>query len=197
MDEKDWLLDRLTSVREALLWKLEGLGEAEARRPRTPTGTNLAGLVKHCSIVEQGYFGHILGRDPRIVMSWSDPDPQPNAELFLSADERIAQVIEDYRRVAAYVDATVRELPLDTPAVVPWWGSDPVTLRALLVHVLSEVARHAGHADILREQLDATAGQRPGSDGLEVPPEGWASHVRQLDEIASAFADETDVWADE
>ena len=196
MEEKDWLVRRLGSLREALLWKLEGLSEADARRPRTPTGTNLAGLVKHCAAVEQSYLAAVLGL-AGVPHRWPDDDAGPNAELFLTEQERVGDVVELYRRVAEHSDGAIREVALDSTATVPWWSDDPVTVREIVVHVIAEVARHAGHADILREQIDGSAGLVAHRDNLEVPPHGWAAHVRRLDEIAGAFADETDVYADD
>lgn len=202
MDEKELLIRYLGAARTALLWKLDGLSEADARRPRTPTGTNLAGLVKHCAFIEAGYFGVVFGRDASLGHDWGDADARdggPNADLALTAEERLADIIDLYRRLGDYVTATIHELPLDTPGVVPWWGErSAVTLRQVAVHVLGDIARHAGHADILREQLDGAAGLRPDNDNLGVPSAGWAAHVRRLGELADAYADDdTDIYADE
>lgn len=196
MDDTDWLVRRLGSLREALLWKVEGLGESEARRPRTPTGTNLAGLVKHCAAIEQGYFAGVIGR-PGVEYAWPDEASGPNAEFFLTDEEDLAGIVALYRRVGAATEQTLRELPLDGRHVVPWWGDEPVALREIAVHVIAEVARHAGHADILREQLDGSAGLLARVDNLEVPAEGWVGHVRRLEELAGRFDDETDVYADD
>ncbi|MFS0703422.1 DUF664 domain-containing protein [Cellulomonas sp. 179-A 9B4 NHS] len=92
---------------------------------------------------------------------------------------------------AAHADATVAALMLATCGVVPWWGPQrrDVTLHAVRVHLLGEVARHAGHADVLREGPDGRAGQRPGdADVSGRTPEGWAAHRARLEEAARRAA---------
>jgi hypothetical protein len=159
-DAKSSLHSSLRSVREALVWKLEGLSEYDIRRPLTPTGTNLLGLVKHLSIVEARYFGESFGRPfPEHLPGWED-----NASMWAAADESRAEVVDRYRRVWAHADATIDALPLDAPGRVSWWTWIPgVVLFNILVHVLTETNRHAGHADILREQLDGATGVGAGS----------------------------------
>ena len=188
MDEKEILRRYLAAAREALLWKLEGLSERELRLPRTPTGTNLLGLAKHCAMVEAEYFGLCLGRDPGVpTVPYDEADP--NADLYATASESAERIIADYRAVGAYVDATIAELPLDAPAHVPWWGEQAdTTFRRLLVHVLYDVSRHAGHADILREGIDRAAGLGRGGDNLGTPSDGWDAHVARLTALADGFS---------
>src|SRR4051794_12230538 len=159
-DPKADLHRYLQAAREALLWKLEGLGEYDRRRPLTPTGTNLLGLVKHVASVEAGYLGDTFGRPSPESLPWFDDDAEPNADLWATADEPAEDITALYRRVGAPSDATVEALPLDAPGVVPWWreGRREVTLHRILVHVIAETHRHAGHADIVRELVDGSAG---------------------------------------
>jgi uncharacterized damage-inducible protein DinB len=169
MDDPAAVLQRyLAGAREALLWKLEGLSEYDVRRPLTPTGTNLLGLVKHLAHVEAGYLGTVMGRPFPEPMLWDDPDAGDDDDLWARADESRADVLALYDRAAAHADATVAALPLDTVGEVPWWPEERrhPTLHTLLVHVLAEVARHAGHADVLREGLDGSAGLRRDNDNL-------------------------------
>ncbi len=169
MDDPAAVLQRyLAGAREALLWKLEGLSEYDVRRPLTPTGTNLLGLVKHLACVEAGYLGNVMGRPFPEPMVWDDPDAGDDDDLWARADESRADVLALYDRAAAHADATVAALPLDTVGEVPWWPEERrhPTLHTLLVHVLAEVARHAGHADVLREGLDGSAGLRRDNDNL-------------------------------
>lgn len=188
MDEKEILARYLGAAREALLWKVDGLTERELRCPRTPTGTNLLGLVKHCTSVEAEYFGPCLGRDHGIAMPAVDFGADPNGDLYATASESAAEIIARCREVGAYVDATIAELPLDAPAHVPWWGEQAATtFRRLLVHVLADVSRHAGHADILRELIDGAAGLRASNDNLGEPDDGWPAHVARLEVIADGF----------
>ncbi len=162
------LLRYLTQAREALLWKLEGLSEYDVRRPLTPTGTNLLGLVKHLACVEAGYLGTVMGRPFPEPMPWDDPDAGDDDDLWARADESRADVLALHARATAHADATVAALPLDTAGEVPWWPQERrhPTLHTLLVHVIAERARHAGHADVLREGIDGAAGLRRDADNL-------------------------------
>ena len=78
-DPKDVLRRYLNAARDALVWKLEGLGEQQIRQPMTPTGTNLLGLVKHLAAIEYGYFGDTFGR-PGPTFPWIGPGAEPNAD---------------------------------------------------------------------------------------------------------------------
>ncbi|OQR63129.1 type I restriction endonuclease subunit M [Streptomyces maremycinicus] len=157
---KDNLHKRLRRDREALLWKLDGLSEYDARRPLTATGTSLLGLVKHVATVEARYFGEVFDRpSPEPLPRWQDYDGD---DLWATEDETRDQVIGFYRRTWEHSDATINELPLDAPGHVPWWPEPgPHTnLFAVMLHVLGESNRHAGQADILREGLDGRTGVR-------------------------------------
>jgi hypothetical protein len=74
---------------------------------------------------------------------------------------------------APNADATIAALPLEAPGHVSWWGSPDVTLHSILVHVLAETSRHAGHADILRESLDGATGMLPGNSNLPDHDAAW------------------------
>lgn len=188
-DPKDDLHRYLQVGREALLWKLDGLSEYDARRPMVPTGTNLLGLVKHAAGVEAGYFGEVFDRPFPEPLPWSEDDP--NADLFATADESREHIVGFYRRVWTHADATIGALDLDAVGRVPWWPEDrrEVTLHRLLVHVATETHRHAGHADILRELVDGSAGLRAGNTNL---PEGderwWADHRERVEQAARRAA---------
>ena len=184
------LLRSLAQAREALLWKLEGLSEYDARRPLTPTGTNLLGLVKHLACVEAGYLGTVVGRPFPEPMVWDDPDAADDDDLWVRPDESRADVLARYARVTAHADATVAALPLDTVGEVPWWPEERrhPTLHTLLVHVLAETARHAGHADVLREGLDGAAGLRRDHDNLTREDDaGRAAFVATVERAAARF----------
>ncbi|MGY1733446.1 DinB family protein [Geodermatophilus sp. SYSU D01045] len=187
---KTTLLRYLTTAREALLWKLEGLSEYDVRRPLTATGTNLLGLVKHLACVEAGYLGNVVGRPFPEPMVWDDPDAGDDDDLWVRADESRADVLALYARATAHADAAVAALPLDATGEVPWWPEDRrhPTLHTLLVHVLAEVARHAGHADVLREGLDGAAGLRRDNDNLTRDGDAdRAAYVARVEEAAAAF----------
>ena len=177
----------LQAARNALLWKLEGLSEYDIRRPLTPTGTNLLGLVKHASGVELGYFGDVFERPSDEPFPWLDDDAEPNADLWATPDETREQVVAQYRRVWAHADATIEALPLDAPGRVPWWAPerDQVTLHQILVHVISDLQRHAGHADIVRELIDGAVGMRAGNDNLPAVDQDWWQNYRNRVQAAA------------
>src|SRR4051812_28449234 len=114
----------LQIARDAMVWKLEGLSEYEVRRPLTPTGTNLLGLVKHLAGVEIGYFGDTFGRPSGELLPWWADDAEDNADLWATADESRADVIGLYHRAWAHADATIEALDLDAVGEVPWWPSE-------------------------------------------------------------------------
>ena len=186
-DPKDDLRHYLQSARDALLWKLDGLSEYDARRPLTPTGTNLLGLVKHVASVELGYFGETFGRPSGEPLPWFEDDAEPNADMWATAEESRADVIGLYHRAWAHGDATIAALPLDAVGRVPHWSGERavVTLHRILVHVIAETQRHAGHADVVRELVDGAAGLRAGVDNLpDVDPDWWPRYVARLEETA-------------
>jgi uncharacterized damage-inducible protein DinB len=186
-DEKLSLHRFLQYAREVLLWKLDGLSDYDIRRPMTPTGTNLLGLVKHCAAVDFMYFGQVLDR-PFPGQDDLDYDAGLGGGMYATEGESREQVSAFYRRVWTHSDATIQELPLDARGTVPWWPEDSrhPTLHTLLVHTIQETARHAGHADIIREFIDGAAGLREGVTGM--PPEAgaaaWKQHYDKLESIA-------------
>jgi uncharacterized damage-inducible protein DinB len=181
----------LQSLRETLLWKLDGLSERALRMPRTPTGTNLIGVVKHMANVEIGYFGDTFDRPwptPEERASDDDFATDPQADWYATEDETCDGIIDFYRRVWTFADATIADLPLDALGHVPWWSEDrnPVSLQRIIVHVIVDLARHVGHADILREGIDGAAGLRP--DNSNLPEEqDWPAYVEKLTELAERF----------
>ncbi|MEU5153537.1 DinB family protein [Glycomyces sp. NPDC021274] len=166
-DLKTHLARYLQSGRDAVLWKLEGLGEYDIRRPLTHTGTNLLGLVKHLASVEVGYFGETFARPFPETLPWLSDD-DAHADLWATPDESRDYVTDLYRRVWDHSDTTIRELDLDAEGNVPWWPTErsAVTLGQILTHMIAETHRHAGHADIVREGIDGAIGMRQGNDNL-------------------------------
>ena len=177
----------LQAAREAVLWKLDGLAEYDIRRPLTPTGTNLLGVVKHLAGVELWYFGDAFGRPPR-ERPWSADDARNNADFWATADESRDQIVGMYRRAWAHADQTIEALGLDAVGHVPWWpaGRQEVTLHLILVHVVAETNRHAGQADIVRELIDGAAGLRDGNNSMAPGDQAWwESYRSQLERTAS------------
>ncbi|MCX5084516.1 DinB family protein [Streptomyces sp. NPDC056121] len=177
----------LQSARDALLWKLDGLSEYDVRRPLTPTGTNLLGLVKHVACVELGYLGDTFGRPSGESLPWVEEGAEPNADMWVPADESRAFIVELYRRAWAHADATIDALPLDTVGKVPWWpsGRDEVTLNHAVVRVIADTHRHAGHADIVRELVDGAVGMNKDNDSMPSDdPAWWEDHRGRLERAA-------------
>lgn len=180
----------LRAAREALVWKVDGLGEYDVRRPMTPTGTNLLGLVKHVASVEAGYLGDCFGRPFPEPLPWFADDAEPNADFWATAEESREDVLGLYRRVWAHSDATVEALDLDALGEVPWWPEErrEVSLHQILVHITTETHRHAGHADIVRELVDGAVGLREGNDNIPAEDAAWwEGYRRRLQEVADSF----------
>jgi hypothetical protein len=189
-DEKEHLHLYLKRGREALLWKLDGVSEYDARRPLTPTGTNLLGLVKHVASVECGYLGEVFGRPWPHPLPWLDEGAGPEPDMFATADESRESIVGFYQEVWLHSDATVAALPLDAKGTVPWWGANgDVTLHRILVHMIAETHRHAGHADIVRETVDSFIGLNEGRDNIQPGADAayWAAHVARVQAAADAF----------
>lgn len=123
--------------------------------------------------VEIGYFGETFGRpffEPADVPGWYADDAEANADMWATADESREEIIGLYHRAWAHSDSTIAALALDAPGRVAWWDEArrEVTLQRVLVHVIAETHRHAGHADIVRELIDGTVGMREGNENM--PP---------------------------
>lgn len=191
-DLKDVLQRYLDRERRALLWKLDGLSERDQRWPATGTGTNLLGLVKHVAFTQAGYLGDVFGRPlpdkPTWMVAAEGEESDANLDMWASSEESPAEIVALYERVNAHADATIAALGLDAVGHVPWWGpSGETTLHRVLVHLVAEVARHAGHADIVRETLDGGRGLVDGSPNLpDEDEEWWERYVARLRTVAEA-----------
>ena len=185
MDMKLTLCGYLQAQRDTVLWKLEGVAERDLRMPMTASGTNLLGLVKHLAGLEAEYFCDCLGHPCTDALPWRSETAEPNADMWATAEESPEQVVEVYRQVQARTDTLVADLPLDAPAHVPWWDPQDTTLHRLLVHMIAETARHAGHMDILRETVDGQRGLLMTVSNLpDVDDAWWRAHVARLRSVA-------------
>jgi len=184
---KEYLHDDLRSIREAVLWKLDGLREYDIRRPLTSTGTNLLGLIKHLATWEARYFGEVFNRPfPEPLPRWDDQEAS-GTDLWATEREPREEIIDFYRRVWEHSDATINALPIDAPGHVPWWPRPNVKLFNILVHILTETNRHAGHADILREHLDGAVGTDPHGTALRKYDAGyWQNRYAKIEQAAKA-----------
>ncbi|WP_158852502.1 DinB family protein [Saccharothrix deserti] len=185
---KQYLHSDLREIREAMLWKLDGLVEYDVRRPLTSTGTNLLGLVKHLSIWESRYFGEVFDRPfPEPLPRWDDPGER-GADMWATEHETREEIIDRYRRAWEHSDATITALAIDSPGHVPWWPHPNVKLFNILVHMLTETSRHAGHADILREQLDGSTGAAAEHTNPQRDAASWEAHRAKIERTAKAAA---------
>ncbi len=185
---KEHLHDHLRRVRESLVWKLDGLSEYDVRRPLTSTGTNVLGLVKHLAVWESRYFGEVFGRPfPEPLPRWDD-EAANDAAFWATEHETRDEIVGLYQRVWQHTDATINALAIDAPGYVPWWDDD-VKLFNIMVHMLSDTTRHAGHADILREQLDGTVGMTAKSAPLHGHDSAFWETRRATIEQAARAAD--------
>ncbi len=186
-DFKDELHRCLRDARAALLWKLDGLSEYDARRPLTAHGTNLLGLIKHLTGCEIGYFGSVFARPFPDPPPWLATDDDPTVDMWATADETRRDIIEFYQRACAHSDATIVALDLEQTGSVPNWPEHRrcVTLHQMLVRMLAETTRHAGHADIVRELIDNEAGLHPARHKLpRTEPDYWLALCRRIEEAA-------------
>ncbi|MEV0648169.1 DinB family protein [Phytomonospora sp. NPDC050363] len=183
---KNYLHDDLREMREVLVWKLDGLSEYDVRRPLTATGTNLLGMVKHYAYSSARYFGEVFDRPfpEDAVPRWDDETAWKN-ELWVAPHETREQILDLYRRVAEHADATIEALPVDAPGNVPWWPRPNVKLFNVMVHSLTEAARHAGHADILRERLDGAIGVGAWSENPH-DAQYWETERAMIEQAARA-----------
>ena len=186
-DLKAELHRKLQAGRATLLSKLDGLSEHDRRRPMTPTGTNLLGLVKHLAGLEYGYLGESFSRPAPETLSWVDDGSiWQGADMWAKPDETSEYIIGLYRRACAHADRVIADLDLDALGSVPHWpaGQRDTTLGVLLIRMVDETAHHAGHADIVRELIDGKGG--PDQDALD--ESGWREYLAQVQAAADAFA---------
>jgi len=154
---------------------------------------NLLGLVKHVASVEAGYLGDTFGRPSGESLPWLADDAEPNDDMWATADESSEAIVGLYREVWAHSDVTIDTLALDAAGRVPWWPDDhnEVTLHTILVHMIAETGRHAGHADMIRELVDGVVGLRDGNDNMASGDRAWwESYRSRLERVARGASDD-------
>ncbi|MFJ3216355.1 DinB family protein [Kitasatospora sp. NPDC086801] len=134
--------------------RADGLDDEQLRRPMTPSGTNLLGLVKHLGGAELGWFCEAFGRGTGPLPF--DLEAGETSDMRVEPHESTEDVLAFYARARAAADQVIGELDLDDLGKA--WFGDAVSLRWVLIHMVTETTRHAGHMDILRELLDGAAG---------------------------------------
>jgi uncharacterized damage-inducible protein DinB len=156
-EEKESLKVSLDRHRDVVLWKLEGLNDEQLRRPMTPSGTSLLGLVKHLAFVENGWFCSTFGRPAE--SNKKDPEDPEEDDLRIEPHESTADVLGYYQRAREAADKVIDEVGIEEHGKA--WFGDAVSLRWVLIHMVEETARHAGHMDIIRELMDGATGDHP------------------------------------
>jgi uncharacterized damage-inducible protein DinB len=154
VDERDGLLSFLSAQRAAAVITAYGLTDDQARLAPTAGTLSVGGLIKHLAAVERSWTGTVLDRARGDRRDYE-------AGFRLEDSETLAGVIEDYRTACAETDAVVAAIDdlgqaVPVPKVVPWFPDDVEawSVRWVLLHLITETARHAGHADIVRESID-------------------------------------------
>jgi Protein of unknown function (DUF664) len=149
--ELDTALAFLSFARECVVKKTDGLSEEQLRRVLVDSGTTLLGLVHHLTLAERLWFGyHVAGRES---------DEPGDVDMYVPAERKPEEVLAGYRAAIEVSDAAILAAgDLAKPMAIPVQGNFH-SLRWVVAHMTSETARHAGHADILREQIDGTTGR--------------------------------------
>jgi uncharacterized damage-inducible protein DinB len=153
-DEKTTLEGMLDHYRALLLEICSGLSDEELRRPIVPSGTSLLGIVKHLSFVERSWFQEKVGNEPLRLPF--DPESDPDGDWRIEEGETAEDVFEMYRVSIEKSREVMAQKSLDDLVEFP--RRRGYSVRWVLAHILEETARHAGHADILRELIDGKTG---------------------------------------
>lgn len=154
-DEKAMLSAFLDRYRETILWKLDGLSTEQASQRLVPSATTLLGIVKHLAYVERGWFQGDFAGEP-ITFPWPEAEDDRDPDFRIEAGDTIESVSTLYRQEIARSREIVARSSLDELSKEK---EKPHSLRWIMVHMIEETARHAGHADILRELTDGAIGQ--------------------------------------
>jgi uncharacterized damage-inducible protein DinB len=153
-NEKEVLTGFLDHYRRVFVEICEGLSDDQLRRPMVGSGTSLLGLMKHLAYVEDGWFEE--GVANRTSSLPYDPD-DPDMDLRVEDDETAADIFDLYQRTCERSREIMREKSLDDALENDGRSAD-YNVRWVMVHMIEETARHAGHADIIRELLDGRTG---------------------------------------
>ena len=153
--EKEVLSGFLDHYRATILAICEGVDDEDLRRPMVPSGTTLLGMIKHLAYVERGWFQETIAGDP--VEYPFDFDADPEADMRAEPHERAEEILDLYRSECARSRQIIDAVSLDDLAKGAGRSAD-YNVRWVIVHMIEETARHAGHADIIREQLDGVTG---------------------------------------
>ena len=157
--EKEMLQAFLQQNRAIMVWKSEGMTDAEARQAPFASDTSMTGMLRHLAVVERWWFREFFAGEK--VDHGFDFDTDPDSEWHFDGTETLAAAIEDYKAAVDESNAIIDRAEPDDLSALDRKG-EHFSMRWILIHMIEETARHAGHADILREHLDETLGYLPG-----------------------------------
>src|SRR5919106_1061755 len=152
--EKEVLTGFLDHYRATIIAICEGLSDEDLRRPMVPSGTTLLGMIKHLAYVERGWFQETIAGD-QVEYPFDADDP--DADLRIERDESTEEILDLYRSECSRSRQIIETVSLDDLVKGEERSAD-YNVRWVIVHMIEETARHAGHADIIREQLDGSTG---------------------------------------
>jgi uncharacterized damage-inducible protein DinB len=171
-DERDGLLQFLAQQRHVIRIAAYGLTDEQARTASTESPLTVGGLIKHVAYTEQGWIDTVLQRKRE---STGDPENAYDQHFELGPDETLADVFAFYEEVAKETEAVIAGIddlgqPVPVPQEEPWFPKDidAWSVRWVLLHLIQETARHAGHADFVREHIDGAT-----AFPLMAAAEGW------------------------
>jgi hypothetical protein len=169
-DERDGLLAFLEQQRLVLRLTAYGLTDEQARSAPTVSTLTVGGLVKHCADVERAWMAYVQERGRE-----RGGEEDYGAAFRLGPDETLAGALDDYAATAAETEEIIAAIPdlgqpVPVPRDAPWFPADVEawSVRWVLLHLIQETARHAGHADIVREAIDSATAYP-----LMAAAEGW------------------------
>lgn len=146
----------LDFLRATLLWKIEGVSDDGLRRPMTPSGMSLLGMLKHSAFVERSWFQKVFAGE-EVAFPWTKEDP--DADWRIEAGETTAEIVALYRAEVERSREIVAGKAWEARAARPPRPGEAQTLGWILTHMVEEVARHGGHADVMREAIDGQTGE--------------------------------------
>jgi uncharacterized damage-inducible protein DinB len=171
-DEREGLLAFLTHQRYLVRIAAYGLTDEQARATPSASTLSIGGLIKHLISTERSWIDTMLQREPK---SRDDAEEDYHAAFQLGPDRTLASVLDEYEQVGRETEAAVGSVadlgqPVPVPKGVPWFPQDvdAWSVRWVLLHLIEETARHAGHADVVRESLDGAT-----AIPLMAAVEGW------------------------
>ena len=179
------LLAMHVNNRPIMVWNLAGLTLDQAIRPVVASGTSLLGMIKHLAYVERWWFDDFFaGND--VEYPWCEGDP--DADFRIEDDETIESVVGLYEEAVARSNAISAKAQMDDLSVRDRNGEHRA-MRWIVAHMIEETARHAGHADIVRELTDGAVGLRVENTNMpSTDPAWWDEYRAHLQDVADRFA---------